>query len=238
MTPMTIAETERARDERYDRAEVEREFAMCATSRTDRKPTARELHLLKRFGSPVPLEPEPFRLPIDDAVTPPDHSQPLAGTITDRLTPRVNPGVLPREVRIPRPKVAPLEAHAESVYPYLSHEARVLLRLLDQAYRATCTLGYYWAVAFDGLAAAFAGEEPWEAEAAVLRAADELIQAQLACLIPGHIGTARVLFATHDSHRTMLRSRVWHEPAKIPLAMLNAEIVRLAKASLRTSPAA
>jgi hypothetical protein len=251
---MTLTQIEALRAE-YQPSDIEREFALSnprprtpdrrTTVHHDRRATAEERRLLHRFGSPVPLEPAgsdadgrgEFRLPIDNPASPGEPQSPPPPKPA-AITPPVVPGVLPRELRLPRSDYSPLERDAEAVYRILTHEARVLLRLLDHAYAATSGETHFWAVPFQFLTAAFAAEEPWEAEAAVWRAVDELIERQVACLIPGHFDNARVLFVSSHDRRSMLRPRVLHDRHAIVLVSPGDDAVRLAADSLRTSNAA
>lgn len=223
------------------------------TSPTPTQPgrTASGRSMLARYGSPV-------RLPIDDAVrpsAPPPAPRPRPTIRPAALGPRVDnghtnlttiPGMLANEVRIPRPKIARLEAAAEPVYQILGHEARVLLRVLDHASASVPDRNNFWAVPWATVVEAFAmaDREAWESIAAAHKAIDELSELQVACIIPGHRlgheGTddpaVPVLYICEHALRQMLRSMVLNEPDAIPVGMPRFDIVIGAQRSFTDAP--
>lgn len=176
------------------------------------------------------------RLPID----PPNLRGNMPRNERKPVTPQVVPGVLPRELRIDRAYHSRLETVAQAVYPTLTHEARVLLRLLDHARDQQHHTENMWAVRWPDLMEAFTvnGGESWEPHAALWKAVDELIEAQVACIIPGASWGDQMLFVAEHGHRSMLRSRVLHNADEIPLFELSVSLVAAACNSLEQPKAA
>lgn len=232
---LTIADFDRERPPHsgpadYDRRSVETEFAVGGPIRRGapkrdaaacRVASERERELLKRYGSPVRLDggsppAEPIRLPIDD--TPPSEPPRPAAV---------------RPLLIPRAEVAPLESGAQSIYPHLTDDARLLLRLLDSA-AGGHSVPPFWSVAFIDLVHAFTaeGDDRWEPEARVWKAIHELKRWDIAEILPGQHRGMAALFLSEHAHREMLAARVLHTPHSIPLCPIPDAVILNAKASL------
>ena len=193
------------------------------------------------------------RLPIDDAIKiptpppPPTPRRPAATyqtVIPDQAARPLPSGMLRRELRLPRPGESRYEHLAQGCYTTLDHEARLLLRILDTArdtiaeYKPLDPINYL-AIPFGDLLACFRrdgepGYEGWEHNGTLWKAIDDLVQAQILCIVPGATQGVQALFVAEHALRTMLGHRVLTEPHVITLVRLREDVVNAAQASLRS----
>lgn len=198
------------------------------------------------------------QLPIDDAIkipTPPPPPTPRRPAATYQTVIPDQPqvaggrplpqGMLRRELRLPRPEQSRYEHLAQGCYQILSHEARLLLRILDTTRDNAAVLDpiNFMAVPFGELLACFRrdgepGFEGWEHVNTFWNAVDELVRADILCILPGAAKGVQAVFVAEYALRTMLASRVLNEPHTIALARVSDEVINAAQASLRSRNAA
>lgn len=184
---------------------------------------------------------QPHQLPKPPPPTPRRPAATYQTVIPDQPARTLPSGMLRRELKLPRPEQSRYEHLAQGCYKILSHEARLLLRILDTTRDNAVVLDpiNFMAVPFGELLACFRrdgepGYEGWEHVNTFWNAVDELVQAQILCVLPGAAKGIQAVFVAEHALRTMLASRVLNEPHTIALARVSDAVVNAAQASLRS----